>query len=74
MSVGDEVFAGVDALERTPLGVWCGTEDPLVDAVRALVDSLPAEPEVATFAEGGHTRHFWNAHTLDAFAWLAEQL
>jgi len=31
------------------------------------------EPEVVTFADGAHTRVFWNDHTLDAFDWLASR-
>jgi len=65
---------GLDALAALPLGLWCGAEDPFVDAVRELVAALPVEPEVLTFAEGGHTRLFWNDHTLDAFSWLAGKL
>ena len=29
---------------------------------------LPDEPEIDVYDEGGHTRVFWNDHTLDAFA------
>ena len=70
----DEVFDGLDALAPLPLGFWCGIEDPFVGAVRDLVDDLPVEPEMLTYAEGGHTRVFWNDHTLDAFSWLAAEL
>jgi hypothetical protein len=35
-----------------------------------VVDRLPVPPEVTTYAEGGHTRVFWNDHTLDALAWM----
>jgi S-formylglutathione hydrolase FrmB len=74
VSEGDAVFAGVDSLAGLPLGVWCGTEDPLYDTVRELVAELPQPPQVETYAEGGHTRIFWNDHTLDAFAFLAGHL
>ncbi len=71
---GDLVFDDLDVLAPLPLGVWCGTDDPFVDAVQELVDALPVAPEVATFADGAHTRVFWNEHTLDAFGWLASRL
>ena len=74
LSVGDPVFARRKALAGVPLGFWCGTSDPFYDAVRSLVTRLPDRPEVVTFAEGAHTRVFWNDHTLDAFRWLAAKL
>lgn len=37
---------------RVPLGVWCGTEDPFVDAAREFVDK--ADPEVAEIGPGAH--------------------
>ena len=74
VSPGDAVFTDVGALSATPLGIWCGTDDPLYDDVRALVDALPKEPEVASFAPGGHDRIYWNEHTLEAFAFLAGRL
>jgi hypothetical protein len=29
---------------------------------------------VVDYADGAHTQLFWNDHTLDAFAWLANRL
>jgi predicted esterase len=74
VEAGDVVFDRVNALAGLPIGVWCGTEDPLVEGVRQLVAALPARPEVLTYAPGGHTRALWNDHTLDAFSWLAGKL
>jgi S-formylglutathione hydrolase FrmB len=71
---GDAVFADVEALAGTALGFWCGTDDPLYDNVRALVEALPRRPPVATFGPGGHTRVFWNDQTLPAFAFLSQRL
>lgn len=71
---GDKVFDDLGALAPLPLGLWCGNDDPFADAIRKLVTALPVEPEVLTFAAGGHTRLFWNDHTLDAFTWLAGKL
>ncbi|WP_182526418.1 alpha/beta hydrolase-fold protein [Nocardioides dongkuii] len=69
----DPVLGGLDGV-RVPVGIWCGEEDQFVDSARALAAALPTPPEVATFAPGGHTRAFWNTHTLDAFGWLAGHL
>jgi dienelactone hydrolase len=71
---GDQVYDGRAALEGLPLGFWCGTSDPFYDAVRSFVAELPTKPEVLGYADGAHTRVFWNDQTLEAFAWLAEQL
>ncbi|MGI8702493.1 MAG: alpha/beta hydrolase [Nocardioidaceae bacterium] len=71
---GDQVFNGLAALAPLPLGVWCGTGDPFLDAIRDLVADLPVAPEVLTYAEGGHSQVFWNDHILEAFDWLAPQL
>lgn len=74
VSEGDAVFSGAAGLAGHRLGLWCGTSDPFYDEVRALLDVLPTPPAVTTFDEGGHTRVFWNQHTLEAFEFLAESL
>jgi S-formylglutathione hydrolase FrmB len=74
VAVGDPVFADVVRLAGQTLGVWCGTEDPFIDSVRALVDALPQPPVIASFTPGAHTRVYWNEQTLDAFAFLASSL
>ncbi len=74
VSVGDAVFDGVDALEPTPLAVWCGDDDPFRPAVDEFLDVLPQPPELLSLGAGEHSRVYWNDHTLDAFDWLAAQL
>ncbi|MFC4784881.1 alpha/beta hydrolase-fold protein [Nocardioides sp. MAHUQ-72] len=74
VSLGDPALADLSPLAGLPLGLWCGDRDPFRDAVRDVVRRLPTEPEVVTFADGAHTRVFWNRHTLDAFAWLSGHL
>lgn len=71
---GDAVLDDLGGLTPARLALWCGTEDPFVEGSRRLVAALPARPGLVTFAPGGHTRAFWNAHTLDAFDWLARRL
>jgi len=68
---GDLVFGDVDALGDQPVGLWCGTDDGFVDAVRALGDALPVPADPEVYAQGRHTRVFWNDHTLEALAALA---
>jgi predicted esterase len=74
ISSGDAVFSAVDRLRDQPLGLWCGTDDPFYDAVRELVAVLPTRPEILTYGPGGHGRLYWNAHILDAFAFLSSHL
>ncbi len=71
---GDAVFADDAALADTPVGLWCGLDDPLLPAVQALARVLHPPPVVASFLAGGHTRVFWNEHTLRAFRFLAVRL
>lgn len=71
---GDAVFADAERLADVPLGVWCGTEDPLLPAVRDLVAALPVPPEVASYSEGAHNHEFWTSVAEDAFAFLGQHL
>ncbi len=74
VAVGDPVFGNVARLAGQTLGMWCGTQDPFIDAVRALVDVLPQPPVIASFTPGAHTRVYWNDQTLDAFEFLSSSL
>ena len=74
LSEGEAVFADAEQLADVPLGLWCGTDDALYPAVRAFEAELVEPPEIATYTAGGHTRYFWNDHTLDAFEFLASRL
>ncbi|MEO8329931.1 MAG: alpha/beta hydrolase-fold protein [Candidatus Nanopelagicales bacterium] len=71
---GDAVFADMAQLEGQPLGLWCGTDDGFYDAVHELATTLPEEPEIASFSEGGHTRVYWNEQTVQALTFLASHL
>lgn len=68
------VWAGADRLADTPVGLWCGTADPLLDRVRAFGEALDPAPVVAAWAKGGHTRGYWDRITPDAFARIAAAL
>jgi hypothetical protein len=74
VAAADPALADLSALVGTRLAFWCGTDDAFYDDVRSVVDALPDEPEVVVYEDGGHTRVFWNDHTLEAFAWLADAL
>jgi S-formylglutathione hydrolase FrmB len=70
----DALLARLGSLDRLPVGLWCGEDDSFVAGTRAVADALPTRPEVEVFEPGGHTRVFWNDHTLAAFDWLASHL
>ena len=74
VSPGDAVFADIDKLAPQPLGIWCGTDDALFDNVKTLADSLPVEPDIASFSDGGQTRVYWYEQTIPALTFLSEQL
>ena len=74
VSADDPALADLSALAGRPTAFWCGTDDGFYDDVRDVADRLPDEPEVAVYEDGGHTRVFWNDHTLAAFAWMAGHL
>jgi S-formylglutathione hydrolase FrmB len=46
-----------EELTGIPLGVWCGTEDPFVDAARELIDRT--HPEIAAISRGAHEGGYW---------------
>ena len=71
---GDAVFQNAAKLKGTHLGLWCGLQDGLLDTVKALEQALP-EPKVAgAYADGRHTRRYWNRCTPAAFDFLAVEL
>jgi predicted esterase len=71
---GDRVFADVAKLNGTPVGLWCGLQDGLHDTVVALEQALPEGKAAGTYADGRHSRRYWNRCTPGAFDFLAAQL
>jgi hypothetical protein len=74
VSADDPALDDLSALDGSPMAFWCGTDDAFYDDVRAVADRLPSAPEIGVYEDGGHTRVFWNDHTMDAFAWLGDRL
>jgi enterochelin esterase-like enzyme len=70
----DPLVDGVRALDPKGVGIWCGRQDPLYDAARAIVAAIPGGPAIAHFADGKHTRIFWNSITLEAFGFVGRRL
>lgn len=71
---GDDVFSAIGRLAGTPLGVWCGRDDPLYPDVRRLVAALPERPRVVAYAPGAHTRVYWDSVTLPALGFVGSVL
>jgi hypothetical protein len=52
-----EPLRHTDELAGTPLGVWCGTEDPFVDSARELITKT--HPEIHSITRGEHGPGYW---------------
>ena len=71
---GDASFQDAGKLKGTPVGLWCGRQDDLFDTAVALEKQLPEPKAAGTYADGGHTRRYWNRCTPAAFDFLAVAL
>lgn len=69
-----DVWSGADRLAGTPVGLWCGTADPLLDRVQRFADGLEPAPALAEWAPGAHERGYWDRITPAAFRFLGEAL
>ena len=56
-----------------PWGCGAGT-DPFHDGAVALADAAPVAPDPWVGGDGGHTRAYWNGHTLAMLTWLSTTL
>lgn len=74
LSSDDPLIEGVAALDPQGLGVWCGRQDPLYATAQRLVAAVPGGPAIAHFADGRHTRIFWNSITPEAFGLVGRRL
>jgi predicted esterase len=70
----DAVWTDADRLAATPVGLWCGTADPLIDKVQRLATELDPAPAIAAWAKGAHERGYWDRVTPDAFGFIGEAL
>ena len=70
----DPVLDDLSALATLPWGLWCGEWDPFREGALALAAAAPAAPEPWVGGDGGHTRSYWNSHTLDMLDRLARRL
>ncbi|MCG5468382.1 esterase family protein [Micromonospora sp. LAH09] len=71
---GDAVFAGVDRLRGTPLGLWCGHQDDFLNDVQALERALPEPAARTEYADGRHDFRYWGRVIPDALDFVAAAL
>lgn len=71
---GDAVFDGVARLTGTPIGLWCGRDDPLYPHVRALRKALPAAAAAGGYGAGRHNFGYWSTVIAPAFDWIGTTL
>lgn len=69
-----DVWSGADRLAGTPVGLWCGTADPLLDRVQRFAAGLDPAPAIAAWAKGDHERGYWDRITPDALRFVGEAL
>jgi len=69
-----DVWAAGDRLAGTDVALWCGTADPLLDRVRRFAEALDPAPAIADWAQGDHTRGYWDRITPAALAFVAHAL
>ncbi len=60
----------VDTLARTPVGIWCGTEDHFIEGTRKFIRL--ASPEVAYTGPGTHGDSFYRRVVPDVLAFLGK--
>ncbi|WP_309649084.1 alpha/beta hydrolase-fold protein [Nocardioides sp.] len=70
----DQVLSDLDVLTDLPWGLWCGEWDPFREGSVALAAAAPVAPDPWVSGEGGHTRAYWNSHTLEMLDGLARSL
>ncbi|MEV4320227.1 esterase [Actinocrispum sp. NPDC049592] len=69
---GNEPLRHTQALQGKTLGVWCGREDPLVDAARALIDEV--HPTHAAITHGAHDNAYWQRVLPEVVAFIGAAL
>jgi Putative esterase len=71
---GDDVTSAAGLLRGTPVGLWCGTRDGLLDDVRHLAAKLPEPPAAGGYADGRHNFGYWSRCVPAAFDFVAGAL
>lgn len=70
----DPALDDLAALAALPWALWCAEDDDFHDGAAALAERAPVAPDPWVEGEGGHTRGYWNDHTLAMMRFLADHL
>jgi hypothetical protein len=68
----NEPLRHTSSLTGTQLGVWCGTEDPLLGATKALI--AQTHPVHTAITSGAHEEAYWLRVLPEMIAFLGERL
>lgn len=68
----NEPLRHTDDIAGVPLGVWCGTDDPFVDAARELVDRT--DPTLAVIGPGAHEGGYFLRVTPDVIRFIGTRI
>jgi hypothetical protein len=68
----NEPLRHVNDIAGVPLGIWCGTEDPLLDAARSLIDQ--AHPVHTAITSGAHEDAYWLRALPEMIAFIGGRL
>nr|WP_097324049.1 alpha/beta hydrolase-fold protein [Actinoplanes atraurantiacus] len=71
---GDEVFTSVSHLRGTPVGLWCGEQDGLLDDVEDLAAELPERAARLSTGPGRHNFGYWSRCIPEGFDFVAGAL
>jgi hypothetical protein len=59
-------------LAGTPLGVWCGTEDPFIDAAKELITKT--QPQHSAITRGAHNNGYWRRVLPDMLRFIGSRI
>jgi enterochelin esterase-like enzyme len=68
----NEPLRHTDSITGSSLGVWCGTEDPTVDAARTLI--ARTKPARAVITSGAHEDAYWRRIMPEMLAFIGERI
>lgn len=71
---GDDVTGAAHLLRGTPVGLWCGRQDPLYGQVRAFAAGLPEPVAAGGYGAGRHNMAYWSRCIPAAFDFLGRHL
>lgn len=74
VSPRDDVFVAARQLRGTPVGLWCGEQDPLYPNVRAFAAAMPDPPAAGSYGDGRHNFGYWSRCIPSAFGFIAAHL